>query len=112
MMRIGTWTPPAVPRITAHRPAEFDRILARSGLRPLARSTLGFGPFTLLGLPVLPKRLGLRVNGWLQELADRGVPFLRSAGSQYLVLASRTATLADTVSTPNAKSLPALNASG
>jgi len=46
-------------------------------------------------LPVLPKRLGLRVNGWLQGLADRGVPGVRSAGSQYLVLASRTATLAD-----------------
>ncbi|HXB46569.1 MAG TPA: methyltransferase domain-containing protein [Streptosporangiaceae bacterium] len=95
LIRVGAWRPPAGPRITAHRPAEFDRILARSGLRPLARSTLGFGPFTLLGLPVLPKRLGLRVNGWLQGLADRGVPGVRSAGSQYLVLASRTATLAD-----------------
>jgi ubiquinone/menaquinone biosynthesis C-methylase UbiE len=95
LTRIGAWRPAAGPRITAHRPAEFDRILARSGLRPLARCTLGFGPFTLLGLPVLPKRLGLRVNSWLQGLADRGVPGVRSAGSQYLVLASRTARLPD-----------------
>ncbi|HKD87975.1 MAG TPA: class I SAM-dependent methyltransferase, partial [Streptosporangiaceae bacterium] len=84
LMRIGALRPPAGPRLTAHRPAEFDRILTRSGLRPLARCTLGFGPFTLLGLAVLPKRLGLRVNGYLQRLADREVPGVRSAGSQYL----------------------------
>jgi len=93
LMRIGACNAPVGPRLTAHRSAEFDRILARSGLRPLARCTLGFGPFTLLGMAVLPGRLGLRVNGWLQRLADRGVPGVRSAGSQYLVLAARTALL-------------------
>jgi ubiquinone/menaquinone biosynthesis C-methylase UbiE len=91
LTRIGAWRPPVGPRLTAHRPAEFDRILARAGLRPLASCTLGFGRFTLLGLPVLPERLGLRVNGWLQGLADSRVPGVRSAGSQYLVLAARTA---------------------
>lgn len=95
LMRTGTWRPTAGPRLTAHKPTEFDRILARSGLRPLARCTLGFGPFTLLGLPVLPERLGVRVNSSLQRLADRGVPGVRSAGSQYLVLAARTAPLPD-----------------
>ena len=95
LMRMGAWKPAAGPRITAHRSAEFDRILARSGLRPLARCTLGVGPFTLLGLAVLPERLGLRVNGCLQRLTDRGVPGVRSVGSQYLVLAARTARLPD-----------------
>jgi ubiquinone/menaquinone biosynthesis C-methylase UbiE len=97
LMRTGAWRPAVGPRLTAHKPAEFDRILARSGLRPLARCTVGFGPFTLLGLAVLPERLGLRVNGCLQRLADRGVPGVRSAGSQYLVLAARTAPLPDAV---------------
>jgi hypothetical protein len=46
-------------------------------------------------LAVLPERLGLRVNGCLQRLADREVPGMRSAGSQYLVLAARTARLPD-----------------
>jgi len=91
LMRIGACKAPAGARLTAHRSAEFDRILARSGLQPLARCTLGFGPFTLLGMAVLPGLLGLRVNGWLQRLADRGVPGVRSAGSQYLVLAARIA---------------------
>lgn len=95
LLRIGAWRAAAGPRLTAHGSAEFDRILARSGLRPLARCTVGFGPFTLLGLAILPERLGLRVNGWLQRLADRGVPGVRSAGSQYLVLAARTARLPD-----------------
>jgi ubiquinone/menaquinone biosynthesis C-methylase UbiE len=91
LMRIGAWRPTADPRLIAHRPAEFERILTLSGLRPLARCTLGFGPFTLVGSALLPERLGLRVNGYLQRLADHGVPGVRSAGSQYLVLAARTA---------------------
>jgi len=95
LMRIRARRPTAGPRLTAHRPAEFERILTRSGLRPLARCTLGFGPFTLLGLALLPERLGLRLNSYLQQLADRGVPGVRSTGSQYLVLAARADPLQD-----------------
>src|SRR5260370_41579616 len=79
-MRMGAWKPAAGPRITAHRSAEFDRILAQSGLRPLARCTLGFGPFTLLGLAVLPDRLGLRGDGRLPDVTRRRMPRVRPAG--------------------------------
>jgi SAM-dependent methyltransferase len=76
-------------RVAAHRLAGFDRMLADAGLQIIKRCTLGFGPFTLMGLPALPDQLGVRLNARLQAFADRGVPGLRSTGGQYLVLARR-----------------------
>jgi SAM-dependent methyltransferase len=72
--------------VTARR-AEFDAILRRAGLELLNRSTFGFGPFTMFGLPVTPGRVGIRLSARLQRLADQGIPGFRSAGAQYLVLA-------------------------
>jgi hypothetical protein len=70
-----------------HSPAEFDRLLAGVGLEPLRGRTLGFGPFTLMRRPVLHGRPAVTVHRRLQALADRGLPGLRSTGSQYMVLA-------------------------
>ncbi len=67
--------------------AEFDAILNAAGLELLKRTTFGFGPFTMFGLPVTSGRLGIRLNARLQRLADQGVPGFRAAGAQYLVLA-------------------------
>jgi hypothetical protein len=64
-------------------------MLADAGLQIVKRRTLGFGPFTLMGLLALPDQLGVRLNARLQAFADRGVPGLRSTGGQYLVLACR-----------------------
>jgi hypothetical protein len=75
--------------VTAHRPADFDQILVRAGLEPHRSCTVGFGPFTLFRFPVLPDRLGVRVNTRIQQLADRGTPGLHHAGNHYLVLARR-----------------------
>jgi len=77
--------------VTAHRLAEFDRILGAAGLERVSGCTFGFGPFTLFGAPVLPQRLGVQLNNGIQRLADRGAPALRQAGNQYLVLARRAA---------------------
>jgi ubiquinone/menaquinone biosynthesis C-methylase UbiE len=74
-------------RVTAHHLADFDRILKATGLELLKGSTLGFGPFTLFGWPVTSERMGVRLNARLQRLADEGVPWIRSGGGQYLVLA-------------------------
>ena len=74
------------PAVTARR-AEFDALLKRAGLELLSRSTFGFGPFMMFGLPVTPGRVGIRLSSRLQRLADQGVPGFRSAGAQYLVLA-------------------------
>lgn len=76
---------PATPAL--HRLAEFDEILKAAGLELLKRSTFGFGPFTMFGMPVTSARAGIRLNARLQRLADQGMPGLRSAGAQYLVLA-------------------------
>jgi ubiquinone/menaquinone biosynthesis C-methylase UbiE len=78
--------PAARARATARR-AEFDAILRRAGLELISRSTFGFGPFTMFGLPVASGRAGTRLSTRLQRLADQGLPGLRSAGAQYLVLA-------------------------
>jgi ubiquinone/menaquinone biosynthesis C-methylase UbiE len=72
--------------VTARR-AEFDGLVTRAGLELRSRSTFGFGPFTMFGVPVPPVRAGIRLSGRLQRLADQGVPGFRSAGAQYLVLA-------------------------
>jgi ubiquinone/menaquinone biosynthesis C-methylase UbiE len=85
----GIRRPAPRPAITAHRLGEFDQILVRAGLRPRRACTVGFGPFTLLRFPVLPDRLGVRVNARIQQLTDRGTPGLRRAGNHYLVLARR-----------------------
>src|SRR6266516_6332060 len=85
---VGLWHPrPDVVPATYHGIAEFDRILADAGLERLRGSAYGFGPFTLFGRRVLPERLGVRLHLWLQRLADRGVPLVRSTGAQYMVVA-------------------------
>jgi ubiquinone/menaquinone biosynthesis C-methylase UbiE len=82
--------------VVARRLAEFDAIVKYAGLELLKRSTFGFGPFTMFGLPMAAGRAGLRLNVRLQRLADQGLPGLRSAGAQYLVLA-RAPVAADTM---------------
>jgi hypothetical protein len=74
-------------RVTARHLADFDRILGGAGLELLRGSTFGFGPFTLFGWPVISERVGVQLNARLQQLADHGVPGIRSGGGQYLVLA-------------------------
>jgi ubiquinone/menaquinone biosynthesis C-methylase UbiE len=86
----GLWHPrPDVVPATYHTIREFDRLLAAAGLVRVRGAVYGFGPFSLFGHEVLPERLGVRLHCWLQRLADRGVPLLRSAGAQYLVLARK-----------------------
>jgi ubiquinone/menaquinone biosynthesis C-methylase UbiE len=91
----GMQRPSGPAAVAARRRAEFDAVLRDAGLELLKRSTFGFGPFTMFGLPVASGRAGLRLNARLQRLADQGVPGLRSAGAQYLVLA-RAPVTADT----------------
>jgi ubiquinone/menaquinone biosynthesis C-methylase UbiE len=71
-----------------YSPREFDAILAGAGLRVVSSSMLGFGPFSFCGLG-LPNFLGLPLHRTLQTLADFRLPVLRSAGSQYIVLATK-----------------------
>jgi SAM-dependent methyltransferase len=67
----------------------FRRTLASEGYQEMAGLALGFGPFTMFKREVLPSSVGLKLQDWLQSMAKRGVPIIRSSGSQYLVLARK-----------------------
>ena len=66
-------------------PNSVDGLLLRSGLRRVARRTVGFGPLTFLGRHLLDDARGIRVNRRLQALADRGVPGVKWTGWHYIV---------------------------
>jgi len=72
-----------------HSTREFDSCLLAAGLEKIAGRTVGFGPFSFLGWKFLSDSSGVRVHRRLQELADRGVPILRSMGTHYIVLARK-----------------------
>lgn len=68
---------------------EFDSALSRAGLQKVEGATLGFGPLSLFGHKFLPNSLDLALHSKLQDQADRKLPVVRSAGSQYVVLARK-----------------------
>jgi len=70
-------------------PRDIDQLLRRSGLNPVARRTIGFGPLSFLGRPLFGEPRSMRVNDRLQALADRRVPGLRWTGWHYLVRAAK-----------------------
>jgi ubiquinone/menaquinone biosynthesis C-methylase UbiE len=75
------------PQVTRLR--EFKRELVAQGLELQSGYTVGFGPFTFFNRPILPASAGLRLNNWLQFMANGGTPALSSGGSQFLVLAKK-----------------------
>jgi ubiquinone/menaquinone biosynthesis C-methylase UbiE len=70
-----------------HTPEQFDALLASAGLEKVRSGSVGFGPFSFLGVRLLPDAAGRRVQRIFQALADRRMPGLRSTGVHYLVLA-------------------------
>jgi hypothetical protein len=53
--------------------------------------TVGFGPFTFWGREVVSSSTQVKLHRWLQSGAERGLPGIRSFGTQYLVLARKPA---------------------
>lgn len=66
----------------------FDRRLGGYGLEKRTGLTIGFGPFWGIDR-IVPRPVGVRLHHLLQTLANRNVPLLRSAGSQYITLLKR-----------------------
>ena len=62
-----------------------DASFRAAGLDKVLGVTIGFGPFTVFNHAALRADTGLRLHRRLQALADRGVPVLRSGGSQYVI---------------------------
>jgi len=86
--RLGLLHSSAEPTVRERR--FIDEALASAELIKTRGMTLGFGPFTFLHHKVLPERLGIALHHQLQHLADRNLPFFRSTGMSYLVLARRS----------------------
>jgi len=77
------------PRFHAFSLRGFDGELTNAGFAKICGQTFGFGPFTLCNRRLLNENAGWKLHLRLQELADRGIPFLQSAGLVYLVRARK-----------------------
>lgn len=90
--RVGILQQSSKPMMAAVRDQRFiDEALASTKLIKTRSMTLGFGVFSFLHRRVLPERLGIALHHRLQCLADRNVPFFRSTGMSYIVLAEKLA---------------------
>jgi SAM-dependent methyltransferase len=83
------WRPAAGPSAEMESVAEFDGLLWRTGFVKQEGHTFGFGPFAFAGGSVLSRRLGVRVQDWLQRAADRRRSSLKRPGTHYMVLARK-----------------------
>lgn len=75
---------------TPHTRRYIDSVLASAQLVKTRSRTLGFGPFSFGGRNLFSWRVGIVLHHRLQRLADRNVPILRSTGTAYFVLASKS----------------------
>jgi 2-polyprenyl-3-methyl-5-hydroxy-6-metoxy-1,4-benzoquinol methylase len=73
-----------------HAPREVDGLLASEGVDVLRRTTVGYGPFTVMGRLLLPDRVGTWLHERL-ERAARGRPRLRGSGWHYVVAGRKDA---------------------
>jgi ubiquinone/menaquinone biosynthesis C-methylase UbiE len=78
-------------RPTRHPSWSVQRRLRRSGLIPIRQATVGFGPFTFLGSPLLSGDHAIRVDQALQHRADHNSGLLRASGRLHLFLALKPA---------------------
>ena len=69
----------------------IDLALAKAKLTKVKGTTFGFGPFTFLGRRFIPKFFDIMLHSHMQRLANRHVPGFNTGGSQYLVLARKSA---------------------
>jgi len=74
------------PRANSHSIRMFDACLAAAGLEKIKGTTVGFGPFTLFDIKLLPDSLGVRLHNKLQRLGDSKYPLLQRFGSLYIPL--------------------------
>jgi ubiquinone/menaquinone biosynthesis C-methylase UbiE len=72
-----------------HLPGEISGLLTRAGLRTVRRTTVGYGPLTVLGRPMLSDAAGLRLHAALVALSRYRAPSLRRHGWHYVVAARK-----------------------
>jgi ubiquinone/menaquinone biosynthesis C-methylase UbiE len=67
----------------------FSRWLSAAGLTKIKLRTVGFPPPTFHYRQIFGEQTSIRLNNWLQRLADRNVPGIKSSGMDYVVLAKK-----------------------
>ena len=88
---LSSWDPWSnAPPYRQHSIREFNRNLLKAGLTIMKSSSVGFGPFTFFGHRLFSEGMGIKIHQKLQDYADSGYPILRSTGSQYIVLATKS----------------------
>jgi 2-polyprenyl-3-methyl-5-hydroxy-6-metoxy-1,4-benzoquinol methylase len=85
--KLGIRKPSSTPAVRMYTVQEFENFLSKYNLEIIKNRMLGFGPFQFFRFNLLSDTTGVRLHRYLQNLADRGDPFFRLSGSQYLVLA-------------------------
>jgi len=80
------------PRLHRHSIGYVDGLLAEVGLNKVQARTIGFGPFTLFKQRLFPDRIGIKLHRMFQALADAQFPAIRSAGTEYVVMARKSRT--------------------
>ena len=68
---------------------ELDRWISRVELLKTKATTVGFPPIRFNGRPIFGEQSSISLNNRLQDLADREVPWIRSSGMDYIVLARK-----------------------
>jgi ubiquinone/menaquinone biosynthesis C-methylase UbiE len=82
-------TEPITPSLRLGSLRELEGWLSAVGLAKVKATTVGFLPLTFHCRPVLGERTSIRMNRWLQRLADHNVPGIKSSGMDYIVLAQK-----------------------
>lgn len=80
-------TEPAVHRYTLK---EFNRHLTSVGLVGIKHHMIGYGPFSFFRYEPFPDQFGIKLHYRLQQYSNRGALLLRSTGSQFLVVATKS----------------------
>ena len=65
------------------------KVLRANGLDELDGRSIGYGPFSIFGQEILPVTASIRLQHYLQSLANRNTPIIQSLGSQYLVFSQK-----------------------
>jgi 2-polyprenyl-3-methyl-5-hydroxy-6-metoxy-1,4-benzoquinol methylase len=82
-LREGAGWVPEGAQSHRHDAAEVDALLAGAAITVLRRTTVGYGPFTILGRRALPEVAGTRLHHALQLAGERH-PRLRGTGWHYI----------------------------
>jgi ubiquinone/menaquinone biosynthesis C-methylase UbiE len=68
---------------------EFNRYLSEINLKIVKYTIVGFGPFIFLNHRLFSDHIEIKIQQKLHQYADARLPFIRSAGTQNIVLARK-----------------------